>query len=111
MSYKFSLEFEKDYQEIEKKLIELKEIAHDKEIDFSQEIAILETKLEEYKEKKYNTLSAWHKIQIARHPARPTTLDYAAAIFDDFYELHGDRCYRDDPAIVGGIALFDGVPQ
>ena len=110
MTYKYSLEFEKDYQEIEKKLTELKEIAQNKQIDFSQEIATLEAKLKEYKEEKYNTLSAWQKVQIARHPTRPTTVDYIAVIFDDFFELHGDRCYRDDPAIVGGIALFNGVP-
>ena len=110
MTYKYSLDFEKDYQEIEKKLTELKEIAQNKQIDFSHEIAALEAKLKEYKEKKYNTLSAWQKVKIARHPARPTTMDYIAAIFDEFFELHGDRCFRDDPAIVGGLALFNGVP-
>lgn len=110
MSYKYSLEFEKDYKELERKLNELKEIALNKKIDFSQEIATLETKLENYKEEKYSTLSAWQKVLIARHPERPATMDYIEAIFDDFLELHGDRCYRDDPAIVGGIARLNGVP-
>ena len=55
-------------------------------------------------------MSAWQKVLIARHPERPATMDYIEAIFDDFIELHGDRCYRDDPAIVGGIARLNGVP-
>jgi acetyl-CoA carboxylase carboxyl transferase subunit alpha len=110
MPYKYSLEFEKDYQELEKKLNELKDVALKKKIDFSQEIATLEAKLEEYKEEKYNTLKAWQKVQIARHPERPATMDYINTIFDDFIELRGDRCYRDDPAIVGGIARYNGVP-
>jgi acetyl-CoA carboxylase carboxyl transferase subunit alpha len=110
MPYKYSLEFERDYQELEKKLNELKDVALKKKIDFSQEIATLEAKLEEYKEEKYNTLKAWQKVQIARHPERPATMDYINTIFDDFIELRGDRCYRDDPAIVGGIARYNGVP-
>ncbi|MGB4503783.1 MAG: acetyl-CoA carboxylase carboxyltransferase subunit alpha [Syntrophaceticus sp.] len=104
------MEFEKDYQELEKKLNELKEFAQNKQIDFSHEIATLEAKLESYKEEKYNNLSAWQKVQIARHPERPTTMEYIEALFDDFIELHGDRCYRDDPAIVGGIARYNGTP-
>ncbi len=110
MSYKYSLEFEKDYQGLEKKINVLKDDALKKNIDFSQEIATLEAKLKDYKEEKYNTLCGWHTIQIARHPQRPTTIDYINAIFGDFVELHGDRYYRDDPAVVGGIARFNGVP-
>ncbi len=110
MPYNYSLEFEKDYKELEKKLNELKELAVKKKIDFSQEIATLETKLDGFKEERYNALSAWQKVQIARHPERPATMDYISALFDDFIELHGDRYYRDDPAIVGGIARFNGIP-
>jgi acetyl-CoA carboxylase carboxyl transferase subunit alpha len=110
MSYKYSLEFERNYRELENKINELKNVALNKNIDFSQEIATLETKLEEYKEDTYNTLSGWHTVQIARHPQRPTTMDYIKAVFTDFIELHGDRCYREDPAIVGGIARFNGIP-
>lgn len=110
MSYKYLLEFEKDHQELESKLKELKSIATEKEIDFSQEIATLEAKLSHYKEKQYSTLNAWQTVQLARHPDRPVTSDYINNLFDDFIELHGDRCYRDDPAIIGGIAWYNGIP-
>jgi acetyl-CoA carboxylase carboxyl transferase subunit alpha len=110
MPFKDSMKFERDYQELQKKLSELKDITLKKKIDFSQEIATLEAKLESFKEEKYKTLTAWQKVQMARRPERPTTMDYIEAIFDGFIELHGDRCFRDDPAIVGGIARYNGVP-
>lgn len=110
MVYNHSLEFEKDYQELEKKLKELKELAQKRNMDLSEEFSVLEEKLALNKETRYQTLTAWQKVQLARHPERPTTLDYIQALFDDFIELHGDRFYKDDPAIVGGIACFKGIP-
>jgi acetyl-CoA carboxylase carboxyl transferase subunit alpha len=110
MAYNHFLEFEKDYQELEQKLNELKELAEKKNIDFSEEFSALEKKLALSKEAKYQALTAWQKVQLARHPERPTTLDYIQALCEDFIELHGDRFYKDDPAIVGGIARFQGIP-
>lgn len=104
------LDFEKDYLDLKAKLEELKELAKKKDIDLSHEISSLESKVTKLKEEKYRELTAWQKYQIARHPDRPTTLDYIKAIFDEFIELHGDRCFGDDPAIIGGIARFEGRP-
>ena len=75
-----------------------------------EEIKILEQKLLEIKEKKWNNLSSWDKVQLARLAERSTSLDFIYGIFDKFIEFHGDRSYRDDPSIVGGIALFNGLP-
>lgn len=110
MGYNHSLDFEKDYQEIEKKLNDLRELTQKMNMDLSVEIAALERKLALTREEKYQALSAWQKVQLARHAGRPTTLDYIRELFEDFIELHGDRYYQDDPAIVGGIALFRGIP-
>jgi acetyl-CoA carboxylase carboxyl transferase subunit alpha len=110
MGYNHLLDLEKDYQEIKKKLNEFKELSERIDMDLSAEIAALERKLALAKEEKYRALSAWQKVQLARHVGRPTTLDYIREIFNDFIELHGDRYYHDDPAIVGGIALFRGIP-
>ncbi len=104
------LDFEKDYLDLKAKLEELKAMAEQKKIDLAEEISSLESKVARLKEERYRNLTPWQKYQIARHPNRPTTLDYLKAIFSDFIELHGDRCYADDPAIVGGLALFDGRP-
>lgn len=104
------LDFEKDYLDLKAKLDELREIAEQKNINLAAEITNLESKVAVLKEEKYRTLTAWQKYQIARHPDRPTTLDYINAIFEGFIELHGDRCFGDDPAIVGGLAWFDGLP-
>jgi acetyl-CoA carboxylase carboxyl transferase subunit alpha len=79
-------------------------------MDLSREIATLEKKADYLRREIYQNLSAWQQVLLARHPKRPTTLGYIEMIFDDFLELHGDRHYRDDPAIVGGLATFDGTP-
>jgi len=104
------LDFEKDYLELKAKLEELKDIAQQKNIDLGEEISSLESKVARLKEERYRDLTPWQKYQIARHPNRPTTVDYVGAIFSDFIELHGDRCFGDDPAIVGGLARLEGVP-
>jgi len=94
-------------KEIKKKLAELKELAQIQKFDITQEIKQLESKLINGN----NTVTAaWKKVELSRHSDRPTTLDYIDMIFDDFLELHGDRCFSDDPAMVGGIGLFNGKP-
>lgn len=105
------LEFEQPIAELESK-IEALRTSHDEheDIDISKEIASLEKKHKKLREEIYGKLSAWQISQIARHPQRPYTLDYINAIFTDFEELHGDRAYADDPAIVGGMARFQGEP-
>lgn len=110
MVYSRPLDFEKDYLDLKEKLDELKSMASEKSIDLGAEIASLEEKVARLKEQKYRELTAWQKVQIARHPDRPTTLDFVQAMFHDFVEVHGDRCFGDDPALVGGIAWFEGVP-
>lgn len=101
-----ALEFEKPIIEIEQKIAELQKLS-DKHVNFVPEIKKLEQKLEEAKLKAYDKLSAWQRIQIARHPKRPYTLDYIQMIMTDFVELHGDRLFADDMAIVGGFARID----
>ncbi|OEG00077.1 acetyl-CoA carboxylase carboxyltransferase subunit alpha [Vulcanibacillus modesticaldus] len=104
------LSFEKPLIELRKKIEELKRFIDTEEIDFSDEIKELEKKAEKLEKEIYSSLTPWNKTQIARHPERPTTLQYIEHIFSDFIELHGDRQYGDDPAIVGGIAKFNGTP-
>lgn len=104
------LPFTRPLEELKEKIDELKQFSNDKNMDFSDEIARLEEKYKALEDEIYNNLTAHHKMQIARHGLRPTTLDYIQLIFDDFIELHGDRVYGDDLAIVGGIAKLDGVP-
>ncbi len=102
------LEFEKDIKELEIKIEELKKFSIEKEIDLSTEIEKLESQLNTELEKTYNGLSAWQKTQVARHPNRPYTLDYIENLCSDFTELHGDRLFKDDHAIVGGLGKIDG---
>lgn len=104
------LDFEKPIVELENKIAELKTFAQEKEIDLESEIKKLEARAEELKESIYRNLVPWQKVQIARHPERPNVLEYIKHIFTDFIELHGDRLYGDDPAIVGGIGRLDGTP-
>ncbi|MDK4007126.1 acetyl-CoA carboxylase carboxyltransferase subunit alpha [Staphylococcus pseudintermedius] len=104
------LDFEKPIQDIQTKIESLKETQAKNDVDLSDEIDILEAALQTEKEKIYTSLKPWDRVQIARLPERPTVLDYIPYIFDDFIELHGDRNFRDDPAIVGGLAYFNGQP-
>ena len=92
------------------KLLELKGLAEQSHVDVSREIAALELKLQLPPVPPTPENEAWRRVELARHPERPTTLQYAELIFDDFMELHGDRNYGDDPAMVGGIALLNGMP-
>lgn len=100
-------DFEKPVIELEKKIEELKNFGSGEKIDFSSEIKRLEEKLENLKKQTYTNLTAWQKVQIARHPLRPYSLDYISMIMSDFIELHGDRIFSDDKAIVTGFAKID----
>lgn len=105
-----SLPFEEPLIQLRKKIAELKEYTESAEVDLSSEINSLETRLEKLESEIYEDMKPWDRVQVARHPNRPTTLDYIPLIFEDFIELHGDRLYGDDEAIVGGIASFRGQP-
>ena len=101
------LDFEKPIVELEKKIQELKSFMAEKKIDLSSEIKKLDDKLEHLKKDTYINLSAWQKVQLARHPLRPYTLDYINMIMSDFVELHGDRLFSDDKAMICGLAKLD----
>lgn len=102
------INFEKEILELEEKIIELKEFSKEKGINLDGEIDRLKGEYEEKVKQTYSNLSPWKKVQVARHPERPYTLDYIGEICDDFIELHGDRLCSDDPAIVAGIGKIDG---
>jgi acetyl-CoA carboxylase carboxyl transferase subunit alpha len=102
------LDFERPLVEIEERIRELEKFTAAKEMDFSEEIAKLKERAEVLCREIFDGLTRWQRVQLARHPGRPFALDYIGLIFDDFVELHGDRLYSDDPAIVGGIASLDG---
>jgi len=104
------LDFEKPIAELESKLAEWKELGATNNVDMSAEIAMLAKKVEETKKSVYEALTPWQRVQLARHPNRPYTLDYIDLIFTDFLEFHGDRRFAEDPAIVGGFAKLDGKP-
>jgi len=104
------LDFEKPLEEIELKIEEMTAHAESEHLDMSAEIAVLNQRLEKVRQEIYTDLSAWQKVQIARHPQRPYTMDYIDLIVSDFIELHGDRLYRDDPAIIAGLGRIDGRP-
>jgi acetyl-CoA carboxylase carboxyl transferase subunit alpha len=106
------LEFEQPIAELEAKIEELRVVQQDSNVavDVSQEIARLEKKSDALTKETYAKLDAWQVVQVARHPARPYTLDYVNAVCTGFRELHGDRAYADDAAIVGGLARFDHQP-
>lgn len=109
MDLKF-LDFEQPIAELEAKIDELRFVGDDSEININEEVARLKSKSEALTKSIFSKLSAWQIAQIARHPMRPYTLDYLNLICPDFQELHGDRMYADDPAIVGGIGRIDGRP-
>lgn len=102
------LPFEQPVEQLRIKIEELKRVTEDADIDMSAEVQRLEEKLHEVETAVYTNISAWNRVQIARHPERPTTLFYIEQMCDDFIELHGDRLYGDDAAIVGGIGTIDG---
>ncbi|MEQ2526995.1 acetyl-CoA carboxylase carboxyl transferase subunit alpha [Bacillaceae bacterium CLA-AA-H227] len=104
------LEFEKPVLELRKKIAELKEITKEADVDLTDEIEKLEVRLERLEKEIYENMKPWDRVQIARHPNRPTTLDYIPLLFTDFFEVHGDRTFGDDAAIVAGVGKFQGLP-
>jgi len=104
------LDFEQPIAELESKIEELRFVQDDSALDISEEIKRLTRKSQKLTGDIYAKLSSWQISQVARHPQRPYTLDYISGLFTDFQELHGDRGFADDPAIVGGIARFNGEP-
>jgi acetyl-CoA carboxylase carboxyl transferase subunit alpha len=104
----YVLEFEKPIAELERRIREMKEYSESENVELSEEIARLEQKAQKLRVEIYSKLTRWQRVQLARHPQRPYTLDYIQRMASDFFELHGDRAYGDDPAIVGGFAVMDG---
>lgn len=103
-------EWEKPLVELEARIEELRTFTKERDIDFSREIASLEHKADALRREIFADLKPWQQVLIARHNKRPTTLDYIEYMLDDFVELHGDRAYRDDQAIIGGIGYLDDLP-
>ncbi|MGF9979245.1 acetyl-CoA carboxylase carboxyltransferase subunit alpha [Viridibacillus arvi] len=104
------LPFEAPLMQLREKINELKEFTANADVDMSKEISQLEDRFSKLAKEIYDNIQPWDRVQIARHPERPTTKDYINAIFDHFIEFHGDRNFGDDEAIIGGIASFEGRP-
>lgn len=104
------LDFEQPIADLQAKIDELRRVGFDNEINISEEINKLEDKSRKLTESVFSNLSAWQISQLSRHPQRLYTLDYIGMMFEEFHELHGDRAFADDPAIVGGLAKLDGIP-
>lgn len=104
----YLLEFEKPLRELEKQLDALHQQSLENNIDMSTELKAIEAKLETERRAIYSNLTPWQRVQVARHPKRPYALDYIARICTDFQELHGDRQFKDDQALIGGTAFFNG---
>ncbi len=105
-----TLAFEEPIVRLREKIKELEQFTADSEVDLSAEIETLKVRLKNLEIDIYGSMEAWERVQVARHPQRPTTLEYIDELFEDFIELHGDRGYGDDGAIVGGIASLDSKP-
>ncbi len=106
----YLLEFEKPLRELEKQLEALHQQSLENNIDMSAELAAIEAKIDQTRREIYSSLTPWQRVQVARHPKRPYALDYVAQLCTDFQELHGDRQFKDDQALIGGTAFFDGRP-
>ena len=104
----YVLEFEKPLRELTKQLDELHQQSIETNVDLAKEVRAIELKIEATRLEIYSHLSPWQKVQIARHPKRPYALDYVHAMCDGFQELHGDRQFKDDQALIGGTAFFNG---
>lgn len=104
----FWLDFEKPIVELERKIEELRVLATEENLALREEIEKLERKADKLRKEIYQNLNRWQRVQLARHLKRPYTLDYISNMCEDFLELHGDRCFGDDPAIVGGLAKLNG---
>ena len=105
-----SLDFEQPIAELEAKIDALRKVENASEVSISEEITKLEEKSRKLTDSIFSSLSDWQIIQLARHPGRPYSLDYINAVYDEFEELHGDRCFADDPAIVAGVAKLGKQP-
>lgn len=106
----YYLDFEKPVAELENKIEELKRLADGKDMNITSEIKKLEKKARDLRADIFSKITPWQRTLIARHPERPYTLDYIRLLMEDFIELHGDRRYSDDPAIIAGFARFDSLP-
>lgn len=106
----FTLAFEKPLRDLQHRLEELLAVSEEQNFDVSAEADAIRSRLEETKKNIYSQLTPWQRVQLARHPRRPYSLDYIGHIFTDFQELHGDRSYGDDQALIGGPAFFEGKP-
>jgi len=104
----YTLEFEKPLRELSAQLDQLRQRSLEHNLDLGDEIGAIERKIVATQREIYSSLTPWQKVQIARHPKRPYALDYIKVLFDDFQELHGDRQYNDDRALIGGTAFFRG---
>lgn len=102
------LDFEQPIAELQEKIDELRNVGSDNALNLEEEIQRLQAKMQQKVESIFNNLDPWQVSQLSRHPLRPYTLDYVDLMFDEFYELHGDRAFADDHAIVGGLARFRG---
>lgn len=105
-----TFEWERPLVELENRIRELQEFTDARGIDLSDEIATLRAKADSLRAEIFESLTPWQRVQLARHPKRPTALEYIELVFDDFLELYGDRSLRNDEAMVGGVALLDGIP-
>ncbi|HYL80963.1 MAG TPA: hypothetical protein VEU07_09130, partial [Candidatus Acidoferrum sp.] len=106
----YTLEFERPILELQAKIQELKQVSQEGRVDFSSDILRLERKVARLQEEVFANLTAWQRTQIARHPQRPYAMDYIRLVLTDFLELHGDRGFADDRAVVGGFARYEGMP-
>ncbi|HLV12383.1 MAG TPA: carboxyl transferase domain-containing protein, partial [Trueperaceae bacterium] len=102
------LPFEKPIEDLEAKIQDMRRYADEQGVDLSEEVALLESRLERLKRDTFENLTRWQRVQVARAPGRPTALDYLTQAFAGFQELHGDRTLGDDPAMVAGLAELDG---
>ncbi len=110
MDEKYYLEFEKPIIELDRKIQQMRDLTSTGDRDLEEQIRVLEKKRSKIQSDVHSRLSRWQRIQLARHPLRPYTLDLIALIFDDFVELHGDRYFADDKALVGGFAMLQNIP-
>jgi acetyl-CoA carboxylase carboxyl transferase subunit alpha len=104
------LDFEKEILDIEREIEEIRQFSTEKGLNMDEQIALLEEQARQKRVEVFKNITPWQRIQITRHQKRPTCLDYIGMITTDFVELHGDRLYRDDPAMIGGIAFLDDIP-
>lgn len=106
---KRQFDYEDKYQKLQEKMQELLDLSETMQLDLSNEVDILNSKMEQIREDKYLNLTPWEKVLLSRHIERPTSRDYIEKLCDEWIELHGDRYFGDDPAIIGGIAEFNGI--